>query len=137
MVSREVQERFDSALKELWALSPGRTDGTADARTSSPDAGHSLITVPRTDKTDESLRSVTDGWEVDEVIGEMSRPRSGAGINFRLFRAGEIPRENAVEWIACAILCQRGESFKGWRWHAPAVEAALNQLLRCEDEECS
>lgn len=77
------------------------------------------------------------GLTVGEVLNEINRRDSSAAKNAELFHAGEITRENAVEWIACAILHRRAVPFEGWRRHAPAVEAALIHPLDCGCEECS
>ena len=72
---------------------------------------------------------------VDEALEEMTRPRSGPGIQARLYREGEITKENAIEWIACAIIYRReGEEapFSGWRRHARVIEEALDRF--CEGE---
>jgi hypothetical protein len=63
-----------------------------------------------------------------EALEEIHRPKSGPGLQARLYRAGEISRENAVKWICCAIIyCREGRDapFSSWRQHAKAVEDAL------------
>ena len=44
---------------------------------------------------------------VEEALKEMERPLSGSGIQARLYRAGEITRENAIKWVTCAIIYRR------------------------------
>jgi hypothetical protein len=120
-----ARERFCDALKELRAFSAAWDDKTTDDRARTPNGGFSLTPAPRTDNIDKRLRSLPEGWSAEDVVGEIIRPTSGAGINFRLYRAGEITRENAVQWITCAILHRRDVPFYDWRQYAPAVEAAL------------
>lgn len=68
-----------------------------------------------------------------DVLKEMNRPRSGANLQARLYREGRITGENAIEWIACALIHRHGGKdapFYGWRRHAKAVEEALDRF--CE-----
>lgn len=70
---------------------------------------------------------------MQEALEEMARPKSGPGLQARLYRAGGISKENAVEWICCAIIHRRegrDAPFQGWRRHAKAVAAGLD--LFCE-----
>jgi len=73
------------------------------------------------------------GWlTVEEVLEEMARPKTGPGLQARLYRAGGISKKNAVEWISCAIIYRReggDASFRGWRRHSRAVERALEELF--------
>jgi hypothetical protein len=62
---------------------------------------------------------------VSEVLAEINRWGSGAGRNTELYRRGELSEARAVEYVTCAILHRRGESFEVWRHHAPAVRKAL------------
>ncbi len=99
---------------------------------------------------------------VEEALEEMERPLSGPGMQARLYRAGEINRENAIEWITCAIIYrqmsgearrearerwevrrnawQKGKKrselifFEGWQRHAKAVEEALDHFCKGGDE---
>ncbi len=69
----------------------------------------------------------------EEAYEEMANPRSGPGIQARLYRTGGVTRADAIEWIACAIIYRRGgkeASFAGWRRHRKAVEEALDRF--CE-----
>jgi hypothetical protein len=120
-----AQERLCEALKELQAFSAARDDKTTDDRARTPNGGLSLSSALRTDKLDKRPRDSAEGWGAEDVVGEIIRPKSGAGINFRLYRTGEITPENAVRWITCAILHRRDVPFDNRRRHAPAVEAAL------------
>jgi hypothetical protein len=73
---------------------------------------------------------------VEEALNEMACPKSGPGLQARLYRAGGISKENAVNWISCAILYRHGGKdapFDGWRRHAKAVEQALDRF--CEGGE--
>ncbi len=74
---------------------------------------------------------------VSEVLAEINRRGSGAGKNAELYRRGELSEEKAVEYVTCAILHRRGESFEVWRHHAPAVRKALSLCIHeLEPEEC-
>jgi hypothetical protein len=66
----------------------------------------------------------------EEAYEEMANPKSGAGLQARLYRSGEIAREDAIKWIACAITYRRAgkEAFRGWRRHRKAVEEALGRF---------
>jgi hypothetical protein len=68
---------------------------------------------------------------VAEAATEINRPGSGAYINTQLYRRGEIAEGDAIQWITCAILHRRRESFEDWRRRAPAVRKALG---RCSHE---
>jgi hypothetical protein len=59
----------------------------------------------------------------------MHRWGSGAGKNAELYRRGELSEEKAVEYVTCAILARRRESFQAWRQHAPAVRKALSLCI--------
>jgi hypothetical protein len=95
MVRGGARECFCDALKELQAFSAARDDKTTDDRTRTANGGFSLTSALRTDKLDKRPRGSAEGWGAEDVVGEIIRRKSGAGINFRLYR------------------------------HAPAVEAAL------------
>ncbi len=125
MVRGGAQERLCDALKELQAFSVARADKPTDDRTRTANCEYSLTPAPRTDELDKRSGDSPEGWGAEDVVGEIIRPKSGAGINFRLYRTGEITRENAVQWITCALLHRRDVPFDQWRRHAPAVEAAL------------
>jgi hypothetical protein len=73
---------------------------------------------------------------VAEVLAEINRPQLGAAKNAELYRRGELSKDKAVEYVACAILHRRGESFQSWRQYAPAVEAALTHPFDCDCQEC-
>jgi hypothetical protein len=121
-----TRECFFDALQELQAFPPAaRADKTTDDRARTANGGFSLTSTPRTDKLDKRPRDAAEGWGAEDVVGEIIRPKSGAGINVRLYRASEITRENAVQWITCAILHRRDVPFDNWRRYAAAVEAAL------------
>jgi hypothetical protein len=120
-----AQERLCDALKELQAFSAARDYKTTDDRTRTPNGGLSLTSALRTDKLDKRPRGSAEGWGAEDVMGEIIRPKSGAGINIRLYRTGEITPENTVCWITCAILHRRDVPFDNRRRHAPAVGAAL------------
>src|SRR5829696_7447411 len=64
---------------------------------------------------------------IGEVLEEINTPNTGAAIQAACYLRGELTRENAIRWITCAIVRRRGESFKGWERHAPAVEAAFER----------
>src|SRR5215204_6558752 len=71
-------------------------------------------------------------FTVGEVVEEISNPRTGAAIQAEHYRRGSITKENAIVWITKAILVRWGKDTSDWRRHAPAVEAALTQLLACD-----
>ena len=66
---------------------------------------------------------------VSEVLAEINRWWSGAGKNAELYRRGEFSEEKAIEYVTCAILQRRGESFEVWKHHAPAVRKALSLCI--------
>jgi hypothetical protein len=66
---------------------------------------------------------------VSEVLEEIHRWGSGAGKNAELYRRGELYEEKAVEYVTCAILTSRRQSFEIWRHHAPAVRKALGLCI--------
>jgi hypothetical protein len=111
VVRRGARERLCEALKELQAFSAARVNKTTDARARTPNGGFSLTPALRTDKLDKKPRDSAKGWGAEDVVGEIIRPKSGAGVTFRLYRAGEITRENAIQWITCAILHRREVPF--------------------------
>jgi hypothetical protein len=66
----------------------------------------------------------------EEAYEEMANPKTGAGVQARLYRSGEIAREDAIKWIACAIIYRRAgkETLRGWRRQRKAVEEALGRF---------
>jgi hypothetical protein len=98
---------------------------------------------------------------VEEALEEMERPLSGPGKQARLYQADKITRQDAVRWIACAILYRRMDGdaraaarerfegqkkawrkgagsepafFVGWQRHVAAVEEALIRFCEGEDK---
>jgi hypothetical protein len=134
--SKGARERFASALEELREFSTACTGKTTDVRARALNNQLEYTLASLTDKAAKSTESSPNGWNVKAVLDEIGRAKSGAGINYRLYQAGEITRANAVEWITCAILNRRGEPFESWRRHAPVVEAALTHPLDCGCGEC-
>ena len=92
----------------------------------------------KSDISDISLARLDSGtvrhatFTVGEVVEEISNPRTGAAIQAEHYRRGSITKENAIVWITKAILVRWGKDTSDWRRHAPAVEAALTQLLACD-----
>lgn len=74
---------------------------------------------------------------VSEALVEINRRGSGANKNTELYRRGGLSEEMAVEYVTCAILHRRGESFEVWRHHALAVRKALNLCIHeLPPDEC-
>jgi hypothetical protein len=69
----------------------------------------------------------------EEAYEEIANPKTGAGIQARLYRSGEIGREDAVEWITKAILHRQDKSWVGWEQHASATREALRRRERDDD----
>ncbi len=91
---------------------------------------------PPPDRSGERPPSFTP-LTVSEVLAEINRQGSGAGKNAELYRRGELSEEKAVEYVTCAILHRRRESFEVWRHHAPAVRKALSLCIHeLEPEAC-
>jgi hypothetical protein len=82
----------------------------------------------KSDRSDERSPCFTP-LTVSEVLAEMHRWGSGAGKNAELYRRGELSQEKAVEYVTCAILTRRRQSFEIWRHHAPAVRKALGLCI--------
>ncbi len=120
-----AQESLCDALKESQAFSAARDEKTTDDRARTPNGGLSPSTALRTDKLDKRPRDSAEGCSAEDVVGEIIRPKSRAGINFRRYRTGEIMPENVFKWITCAVLHRRDVPFSNGRRHAPAVEVAL------------
>lgn len=88
------------------------------------------------DRNDKRLPNFTP-LTVSEALAEIYRGGSGAGKNAELYRRGELSKERAVEYVTCAILHRRGESFEVSRHHAPAVRKALGFCIHeLKPEEC-
>jgi hypothetical protein len=74
---------------------------------------------------------------VSEALAGINASGTGAAKNAELYRQGELTEERAVEYVTCAILQRRGESFEPWRHHAPAVRKALSLCIhQLRPEEC-
>lgn len=94
--------------------------------------------LPR-DKSDRSGKRVPNftPLTVSEALAEINRLGSGANKNTELYRRGELLEEMAVEYVTCAILHRRGESFEVWKHHAPAVKKALSLCIHeLPPDEC-
>lgn len=102
----------------------------ATKATEAPDSAV-VLEAPGRDKSDRSdkRRPSFTPLTVSEVLAEIHRGGSGAGKNAELYRRGELSDEKAVEYVACAILARRGQSFEVWRHHAPAVRKALSLCI--------
>lgn len=84
----------------------------------------------RRDKSDRSDKRVSfTPLTVSEALREINRFGSGAGKNAELYRNGELSEEGAVEYVTCAILQRRGESFEVWKHHAAVVRKALHYCI--------
>ncbi len=86
---------------------------------------------PPRDKSDRSDKRPSNftPLTVSEALAEINRGGSGAGKNAELYRRGELSESTAVEYVTCAILHRRGESFEVWKHHAPAVRKALSLCI--------
>lgn len=74
-----AQERLCDALEVLRAFSAAWADKTTDDRAWTPNGGLSLSTALRTDKLDKRPRDPAEGWGAEDLLGEIIRPKSGAG----------------------------------------------------------
>jgi len=150
------QSRFSNESVGRDVVSSGTRTGVGEERASSTlpthcatkateatiASGRRVVTesIPATRTTKAASASYTAGFvglTVGEALKEINRRLSGPARNAELYRHGGLSLEKAIEYITCAILHRRGEPFKGWRRHAPAVEAALTHPLDCECEEYS
>jgi hypothetical protein len=88
------------------------------------------------DRNDQSSPNFTP-LTVSEALARINASGTGAAKNAELYRQGELSEERAVEYVTCAILQRRGESFEPWRHHAPAVRKALSLCIhQLRPEEC-
>jgi hypothetical protein len=88
----------------------------------------------RSDKRPKNFTPLT----VSEALAGINAPGTGAGKNAELYRNGELSEEMATEYVTCAILYRRGESFEVWKHHAPAVRKALSLCIHeLEPEKCN
>jgi len=102
----------------------------ATKATKAPDGGAVRTNTPRnkSDQSDQRVPNFTP-LTVSEALAEMNRWGSGPGRNVELYRRGELSEEQAVEYVTCAILHRRGDSFGAWKHHAPAVRKALTLCI--------
>jgi hypothetical protein len=110
------------------ATQRGATKATEATKPPTPDA-------PR-NRDKSGRRGVTRILTLREVLAEINHQGSGPAKNAELYRRGELSEDKAVEYVTCAILRRRGESFEGWRAHAPTVRAALTHRVGCDCEVC-
>lgn len=123
------------------------------AKTGGSTGGTRRYKSDRSDQSHPSKRAQM--LTVEEALKEMERPLSGPGIQARLYRTGEISRENAIKWITRAIIYRRMDEgtrrearerweeqkkarqkgtraepifFMGWERHAKATEEALDRF---------
>ncbi len=94
-------------------------------------------TTKPTETTKDPSNSFTP-LTVSEVLAEVNRRGSGAAKNVELYRRGELSEKMATEYVTCAILYRRGDSFELWKHHAPAVRKALSLCIHeLEPEKCN
>ena len=154
-IAREA--RYDSRAREADTASVcGGLERTGDER------GREVLTHrDESDQSDQSPRAARRerSLTVGEALEEMGRPRSGPGLQARLYRGSAITREDAIRWITCAIVHRRmgvkaraaalarweeqkksqrkgrGSEpvfFAGWERHALAVQEALDRFCGVE-----
>jgi hypothetical protein len=112
------------------------TKATEATKAPNPTAVIEEACCDKGDRSDERPPSFAP-LTVSEVMAEIHRWGSGAGKNAKLYHRGELPEEKAVEYVTCAILARRGESFEVWRQHAPAVRKALSLCIHeLEPDAC-
>jgi len=114
--------------KEVRAAPPAAPDKPPTTKTTNTTKASDtprLLPEPRRDKKPPNFTPLT----VSEVLAEINREGLGAGKNTELYRRGELSEERAVEYVTCAILHRRWESFKVWKHHAPAVRRALGLCI--------
>lgn len=123
IVERAKPKEADKA--RLPVPSSGQTQRATKATeaTKAPEPAVALSGTPR-DISDQRVTEFAP-LTVLEALSEMNRWGSGAGRNAELYRRGELSEEKAVEYVTCAILHGRGDSFGAWKRHAPAVRKAL------------
>ncbi len=88
-----------------------------------------------TTKTTETTKALAGAYATADVLEDIRTAKTGAALQAGLYRDGRISRENAIQWIACAIIRGReGKEapFSEWERHAQAVEEALDRF--CEGE---
>jgi hypothetical protein len=113
------------------------TKATEATKAPTPPSGQTEIGRDKSDRSDKRSPSFTP-LTVSEVLAEMNRWGSGAGKNAELYRRGELLEEKTVEYVACAILARRRESFEVWRHHALAVRKALALCIHeLEPDTCN
>lgn len=117
--------------------SPARTpDEPTEAATKATEATKAPRPDPAAEKTRRDKSDISDKrggrgspnftpLTVGEVLAEINCPGSGPAKNAELYRRGELSEKSAVEYVTCAILQRRQESFRVWKHHAPAVRKAL------------
>lgn len=114
----------------------GATKETKATKAPTTTAFQKNLPRDKSDRSDKRAPNFTP-LTVSEVLAEINRRGSGAGKNAELWRRGELSENMAIEYVTCAILHRRGESFKVWKHHAPAVRKALALCIHeLPPEEC-
>jgi hypothetical protein len=133
-----IVEKANEAFKAR-PTPPNRQTFPATKATEAPDAPV-VRGKPRrdiSDRSDKRPKNFTP-LTVSEVLAEVNRRGSGAAKNVELYRNGELSEKLATEYVTCAILYRRGETFDVWRYHAPAVRKALSLCIHeLEPEKCN
>jgi hypothetical protein len=128
-----VEKAKSAKADELRPATPneqGESATKATKATKAPDPTAVLEDAgcDKSDRSDKRSPSFTP-LTVSEVLAEIQRWGSGAGKNAELYRRGELSEEKAVEYVTCAILTRRRQSFEVWRHHALAVRKALGLCI--------
>jgi hypothetical protein len=114
----------------------GATKATEATKAPAPTAVRKKLPRDKSDRSDKRVTNFTP-LTVSEALAEINHRGSGAGKNTELYRCGELSEETAVEYVTCAILHRRGESFEVWKHHAPAVRKALSLCIHeLSSDEC-
>jgi hypothetical protein len=132
IVEKAKREKPEDEVRSSHSVSSDRSPTTKTTETTkAPDTRPVRDTSP---KRPPNFTPLT----VSEALAGINAPGTGAGKNAELYRRGELYEEKAIEYVTCAILYRRGESFEVWKHHAPAVRKALSLCLHeLEPEKCN
>jgi hypothetical protein len=131
MVGGNPRTDWLAILKQEWCAPTEKASRGQGSTSRNPNSGEvqkvqKSPTPRRARAGHEKMATLT----AEEAYEEMLNPDSGASVQARLYCSGRIKREDAIQWIACAIIYRRvgTEAFGGWRRHRKVVEEALDRF---------
>ena len=110
---------------ELSVPSSSSLMGTKDAGTADEGPGYAPAKPRAVDRRGGADANSDRELDVDAVLAELARPRSGPALALGTYR--EKPSEQRLEWLTKSVLLAKGMDTGNWQHHVRAVKAAMRE----------